>query len=379
MKKLLPILFLIVFASCSKKQVNSKDEPRPFTFSFEIDTVQIDFKDRFYFMEIYLATAALSADKSMLFNLNGFNGNLEVIDLDKQELVRIERLDKEGPKGIGPVIFSIGFSPQNELMIKGMDEIRVFDQTRSQMKVIKIGQGDLRGDVLLPDERHSYDGYFTENTDYFLTIYQEEAGMSQGELKGLTIIDLNTSTIRKIPIPELDRIKAFYLQDQYGNYRGDEVLLSSYQNKVIVSTSGINEAFVYDLALDTLIQKKFQSKLTADTKRGDYPRNFSYESNWRDVFAERSKEVEFGKFIYDEQNEKYWRFSYELDRMIGDSIVRKTVLTVFDSDLNQVHEEKVAFDYSFYQSFFKDGMLYSYINLEDEMAFKRVKPTYSEL
>lgn len=261
MKKLLPILFLIVFASCSKKQVNSKDEPRPFTFSFEIDTVQIDFKDRFYFMEIYLATAALSADKSMLFNLNGFNGNLEVIDLDKQELVRIERLDKEGPKGIGPVIFSIGFSPQNELMIKGMDEIRVFDQTRSQMKVIKIGQGDLRGDVLLPDERHSYDGYFTENTDYFLTIYQEEAGMSQGELKGLTIIDLNTSTIRKIPIPELDRIKAFYLQDQYGNYRGDEVLLSSYQNKVIVSTSGINEAFVYDLALDTLFRKSFNLNL----------------------------------------------------------------------------------------------------------------------
>ncbi|MDG1277917.1 MAG: DUF4221 family protein [Algoriphagus sp.] len=376
MRKQLPIFVLAILVSCGGKQVNEKVDKKTFTFSAEIDTVKIDFKDRFYFMEIYLGTAAVSPDKKTLYNLNDFAPNLEIIDLDQQEMSSIEPMDKEGPLGIGPVTFSIAITPSDELVLKGMDEVRIFDKSRTQLKIIKISSKHLEGEVLEVGERYGFDGIFTEKADYFFTIYQNEAGMSQGELKGLTIIDLNTSTIRKIPIPELDRIKDFYLQDQYGNFRGDDVLLTSFQNKVIVSTSAINEAFVYDIALDTLIQKKFHSKLTADTKRGDYPRNFSYESNWRAVFAERSKEVEFGKFIYDEENDKFWRFSYELDRMIGDSIVRKTVLTVFDSKLNQLHEEKVPFDYSYYQSFFKDGMLYSYINLEDEMAFIRVKPTY---
>jgi len=377
MKKLIPFLALIMFASCGEKQ--AKVEQQVFTFSTEIDTIKIDFKDSFYFMEIYLGTAAVSPDKKTLYNLNIFAPNLEIIDLDQQEMSSIEPLDKEGPQGIGPVTFSIAITPSDELVLKGMNEVRIFDKTRTQLKIIKIDANHLDGEVLETGERYGYDGIFNENADYFFTVYQNEAGMSQGELKGLALVNLTNSTIRKIPIPALDRVKEFYLQDQYGNLRGEDILLVNHKNKVIVSSSAFNEAFIYDFLGDTLIQKQFHSLLTADAKQGNYPRNFSTEKERKDVFAARSKEVAFGKFLYDDQNEKFWRFSYELDRMIGDSVAHKTVLTIFDSDLNQVHEEKVAFDYSFYQSFFKDGMLYSYINFEDEMAFIRIKPTYQEL
>ncbi|MEB2782825.1 DUF4221 family protein [Algoriphagus sp. C2-6-M1] len=187
-----------------------------------------------------------------------------------------------------------------------------------------------------------------------------------------------SSTIRKIPIPELRSLKQFIIQNQYGFEKGESSYIAKSKNNLIVSTSAFNEAFVFDMIKDTLIHKVFHSQLTSQAKIGNSTKESSSEEERKPIFKEHSKEVEFGKFLYDEENEKFWRFSYDKDRMIGDSLVLKTVLTIFDSDLNQLHEEKVAFDYSFYQSFFKDGMLYSYINLNDEMAFIRVKPTYNQ-
>lgn len=66
----------------------------------------------------------------------------------------------------------------------------------------------------------------------------------------------------------------------------------------------------------------------------------------------------------------------ELDRMIGDSATYTRILTIFDKDLNQLHEEKVDFTEMGSLTFFKDGTLYSYINLEDELGFVRIKPSY---
>ena len=91
---------------------------------------------------------------------------------------------------------------------------------------------------------------------------------------------------------------------------------------------------------------------------------------------EKVKEIHFLKFHYDDQNEKFWRFSTSLDRMIGDSATYDIVLTIFDKDLAQLHEEKVEFSEKGSLTFFKDGALYSYINLEDELGFVRIKPTY---
>lgn len=378
MKKLMTFLSLTVLAACVQQQKEQEDEQlEAFTFSAEIDTVQIDFKDRFYFMEIYLATATVSPDKKFLYNLNSFAPNLEIIDLDKLELIKIEPMDKEGPKGIGPVAFGIYVTQQKELVVEGWNEYRIFDSLRTEMKAIKIGPTHLKGDEMEEGERFEYNPLVSDDGSHLYAIYKEDAGMKVGEIKGLALVDLANSTIRKIPIPELHSLKQFILQNPHIGYEtGESSYISKSKNNLIVSTSAFNEAFVFDMLNDTLIHKVFHSQLTADAKRGDFTKEFNTEEERKAIFKERSKEVEFGKFLYDEENEKFWRFSYDMERMIGDSLAMKTVLTIFDSDLNQLHEEKVSYDYSFYQSFFKDGMLYSYINLNDEMAFIRVKPTY---
>ncbi len=125
-----------------------------------------------------------------------------------------------------------------------------------------------------------------------------------------------------------------------------------------------------DLETDSISHKVFHSNLTEDSKK--IPETVSFEVNTPDdveaVLAKSDGQVSFGRFYYDDFNKKFWRFSQELDRKIGDSAVYKEVVTFFDEDLNQLHEEVFPGDYMGFK-FFREGKLYSYLNVEDELGF----------
>jgi hypothetical protein len=77
------------------------------------------------------------------------------------------------------------------------------------------------------------------------------------------------------------------------------------------------------------------------------------------------KSVEFDRFDHDKSNERLWRFSQDLDRMVGDSIKSKNVVTVFDT--SQMGEMIVPID-PFIKKSVKDGKLWSYVNSDDELG-----------
>lgn len=146
--------------------------------------------------------------------------------------------------------------------------------------------------------------------------------------------------------------------------------------KIYLTHTAKNEAYIYDLPLDSLYKKEFHSNLTADSKKGTYTKNTYSDEEMKEAWAEKNKEVNFNEMLFDETNGKIWRVSQEMDRMIADSLVTKKILTIFDEDLNQLHEQKIDFNVAQTLAFFKNGALYVFVNLEDELGFARIKPTY---
>ena len=63
-----------------------------------------------------------------------------------------------------------------------------------------------------------------------------------------------------------------------------------------------------------------------------------------------------------------------MDRMIADSVITKDVVTFFDTDYTMLKEQKLENFTNSGTRFFKDGMLYSFLNVDDELAFVRLKP-----
>jgi hypothetical protein len=90
-------------------------------------------------------------------------------------------------------------------------------------------------------------------------------------------------------------------------------------------------------------------------------------------------QVDFGEFYEMQKHKLIWRVSREKDRMLGDSTVFKHVATFFDPELNMLKEQKLEDFTPSNRSFFKDGMLHSFLNNNDELAFVRLKPIFKDL
>lgn len=377
MKKLTPLFSLLVFFACGEKDENSS-ENLDFAFSYTIDTVQVDPGDHLVYITGYMTTATPSLDKKVLYNLNPKSPELEIIDLDAMAFQESIPLEKEGPEGIGNYISDLVVTDQGDFFFIGYESLVKSNPGLDQYKRFSFQADKLSGDKLEENEGIDFGAIPSKDGNYFFGTYSVQ--MFQGKIGGLAIVDLNEMSLKKIPIPELENLVDFNI-NQYQDGRPmmstiERIWLNEVDGKFYLTNSTRNEAFIYDPKLDSLFKKEFQSSITDNAKKGLYTKETNSDEEMSKAMKEKNKEVNFNELIYDDTNEKFWRVSSDMDRMIADSVVTKNILTIFDKDLNQIHEEKIDFNITSMLSFFKEGTLYSYINLEDEMGFTLIKPSY---
>ncbi|MEB2779364.1 DUF4221 family protein [Algoriphagus sp. C2-6-M1] len=381
MKKLVIIFLFIILASCSEKTDSDSTNSTELGFSVEIDTVQVNpGADHFIHLTNNLYTSSLSSDKKTLYNFNPTVPELEVIDLDDLTHKEVIKLENEGPTGIGAAnsyMPMMDVSDSGELFLNTWSYMIKLNAARDEMSRYWFTPDSLKGDALSELEIIYPEGFMSDNKDFYFGAY----GAQDNSVKsGLAMINLNSMELKKVPLDIFERIEKFeivFSSNGNSNISATEtVLFVPFEEKILISTSTYNEIYVVNISDGTVEKKSFHSELTDDAKKGNYQKTAGSRRELMDLVLEKVKEVNFLKFHYDDQNEKFWRFSTTLDRMIGDSATYNIVLTIFDQNLTQLHEEKVDYSEMGSLTFFKDGSLYSYINLEDELGFVRIKPTY---
>ncbi|MDX5339256.1 MAG: DUF4221 domain-containing protein, partial [Cyclobacteriaceae bacterium] len=190
--------------------------------------------------------------------------------------------------------------------------------------------------------------------------------------KGLAVLSLQDLSLRKIPasIWETQRpyVRTLMEDGQMRMQTIEKVYLHQQGNRIILSSGNINEIYVVDLVTDSVRTIQYSSQLTRNFKKVPERTVVNSNAEMREMFQEANKEVEFREFHFDEQSQKFFRLSRDMSKTIGDSVVYKTVMTLFDRDLRQIHEEEVPLDV-FGLKFFKDGKLWSYVNVQDELGF----------
>ncbi|MCE7055929.1 DUF4221 domain-containing protein [Algoriphagus sp. AGSA1] len=382
MKKLIPLILLTLLSlpmlfSCGSGSSDTEGKS-DFTFSFTMDTIQVDPGDHLVFISNYMSSAAVGPDKKILYNLNTKAPELEIIDLETMTYQESIPLEKEGPAGIGTYVSDLAVSEKGDFIFQGYQSFVKANSDLDHYELFKFQAENLKGDSLAEKEGVDFGSISSRDGNYLFATYSaQEFG---GATKGLAIVDLKTMELRKIPIAELESLVDFNInQFADGNPRMstiERVWILEENGKIYLTNTARNEAFIFDLKSDSLEKKSFHSTLTSDSKKGLYTKHTNSDKEMNDAWTEKNKEVNFNNLVYDHTNKKFWRVSTEMDRMIADSVVTKEVLTIFDQDLNQLHEEKIEFNISQSLAFFKEGTLYSFINLEDELGFVRIKPSY---
>ncbi|SDC72458.1 protein of unknown function [Algoriphagus faecimaris] len=376
MKRLLSLLALALLVSCSESE---RQGNTGINFSYTIDTLQVDPGEHLIFISRYMSTSSVSKDQKWLYNLNVSTPEMEYIDLENLRFDRAVPLEKEGPEGIGTSVSDIHVSDQGEFFFIGYRSLVKADAQLENFQRYQLQADQFKGDSLGEAEGFDFGYTISQDGKKLLGTYSKQK--FNGPTRGLAIVDLESMTLKTVPIPELESLVDFNISLFGGNGNPrmstiERVWVKEFDGKIYLSNTARNEAFIYDPELDSLVHKQFEATLTANARKGLYTKSTNSDEEMNKAWEEKNKEVQFQELFYDPTYEKFWRVSTDLDRMIGDSAVIKKVLTLFDRDLNQLHEEQIKFNISGSLSYFKEGNLHTFINLEDELGFLLIKPTY---
>lgn len=374
---LIPII-LAVLASCSSDK-SSEGKNEDFQFSYELDTVLVDSKGVLFFLNQGLMGASLSPDSNKLFSYNEPMTRLDIVDLEKLEFLDSLHLEKEGPNGIGPrgilrthdtgsgnYYFSV-FGGIKEFDIEGKVK-REFNWTKDEEILSQLDDKELVffNDIISPD-----------GTTYF-GLYTASHIPGKPQQDGLVIMDLNTKKLQLIDIPALKALQDYQIQLELNgrtSLAGDQVFLLVNGSKVLISQGPINGVSVYDLDRDSLDVYSYETELLPAQNPGNYTRKVESVEEFQVAWDLKSKEPQFGNFMYDAENKLYYRISFIKDTKADGELELKGVLSIFDEDFKLVHEEEGLGSY-LGEKFVRNGKIYRFINIDDEMAFEVLTPNY---
>jgi len=381
MRKLLYFSLLAGFFACSEKDAAS-DSDRSIPFSYSLDTVMIDSGEDFIHLNWGLTSSDLSTDEKFFYNFKtgAEKPGLEVIDLENLNLERVIPISLDGPNAIqSPYITKVYSLPDDTYYLSDNYAVYHFDQKGNKLSTLTYAKQEFEGEKLPDDKRIWLDENLSPDGETLVALYGGQKMDDPSE--GFAIFDLENKRV-SYKASDLVKERSNYQTTLY--YEGVQPMgasgaashLALQGDTLIYSISAHNRLHFYNLKTDSISSKSFTSKYTSAVAKSNYPSRTDSEEEFREISKEKSKEVNYGPLFFDDQNAVFWRFAKEMDSMKGDTILFKTVLTAFDTDFNQLHEELLPSDFILpYKYFARKGMIYTFLNLNDELAFVRIKPT----
>lgn len=369
---LLAITTMIIISSCHTNPEGNKDLNQ---ISFFMDTVMVDSKGEFLFLNWELSTACVSKDGKTLYNLNIQEPSLEIIDLNNLQLIAKQVFDKEGPNGIGNKgrggIVHLG---EDALFFKGWPSPEIFNSEGKKSVSLK-NLTDIKTKVTDTGKNFMYETIIPTDSENVFGLINEFPGKNF-EFGRLNLLD---STLYSYPVSTLEKLEGYtitYDDGQIYDVNSPNIYVENINQYVVVSSSISSELYVYKPESDSLHHYTYAYNLTKSEKENRYPTEISDPKEFHNVFKALNSEVSFLPPIWDKENHQYYRFHYEMifeddfSERYPKKIGAKVYLSVYDQDFRLKAEgELPQFQDIPGFHFVKNGKIWMFKNLDDEMGF----------
>jgi hypothetical protein len=338
--------------------------------SFSLDTVIIDSKNEILDLKTGLYVSDFSDDKRYLYNFNSIDQSIEKIDLDKLEFAERYHFEKEGPNGIGDQIGQIQYLSEASFYIGNA----IFDLDGQKLADLSFKHVELLGDTLTFQQPLNYSFLLEKSPNRILGVFRDWFS----NMIAVGIVDVAKNTFKSLPVNQFD-----FLQDLNTSLLGDEgypigmvgpwYWVNKEAGKIIIGNDSSSDLYFYDLESEKLIPKSFESGLTANRKTGAFPSEATSRGEYEELRSKFTESVFFLNPVWDSSRQLYVRFSFEM-RPTENQPKRATIyLSLLDPDFNLLSESLVEeLDKAPNFHFVKDGKIWIFENMEDEMGFVRL-------
>lgn len=368
------VLTLIMVFVYSESKSSTEDS---LNFKLAQDTVMIDPVGSIINFRPGLTSPEVTKDGKYLYLYTYGETKFQKVNLEDLVLEETLQFEKEGPDGMGTNIGGFALNSANQIMIWSFSLNAIFDRMGKKVRDLRLTKiaSELGGGQAFPirlmehpnDPEMIYGLYVMTKDDRFF----------------LFKFDIKNGIYKKISLPETEKLH----EDRMVIYQGGSPrgafgpmpMATNVQNKIVVTNNAYNEAYVYDILLDSLYFKSWNSDLTGYQNEYKLPEKVEQESS----AEHRKKYMEAINFLepkWDYVSERFIRLSYKTkfgeDRnRFGDAleIGADVYLTVLDKDLNIVKETFLDnYKKTPTAHFFKDNKIWLYENMDDELGFVRI-------
>jgi hypothetical protein len=374
MKQLSALLLMSIFFSCNSESGTGEGD---FTkMSFSLDTVMVDPGDDIINLKHGIWLSALSPDKKYLYNFDRDQSLIEIVSLDHLNLEEKIPFEKEGPNGTGQYLSRIQINRDNLFELSSREGTGIFTAQGQKIQEFKLRKEEIEGDQLKEGEDFSNFHISSDgNTLISLINSWNEKGYALG------VLEYDSRKLKRHELEDFDRTQDYSVTFRSGNgmtISAQSVDLQEYLGKYLISNAIFNTIVLYDPEADSLTYIKYDNRLTENSKKGKYKNEVdSHEARVKESQLIK-QEINFMAPVWDEQNEHFYRFSYKLkpaeeNAEANTPAKAEVFLTVLDSGFQVLGESKVdALQKIPAKHFVKDGKIWMYENIDDELAFVRL-------
>lgn len=376
MKKLLTISLLALLASCGGKESES---PEPINIlenlTFSVDTVVVDSGDDFFIIPYGLGPMGFTQNKEFLYFFEEEPLNLVKVNLNELKLISKTAFEKEGPNGIGPYIDGFQMSSTNDLAIQSYVSYAKFNTAGKLTENLKVVpeniDSELANNYQKLYQRAIYD--FQKERVYSQP-YRDDASE-----KELFIIDLQSKKATLHLIPKMKSVSKFsrtHVEEVNGNgiiyFFAVNDYVENQNGQILISAAPMSGFYKVKSETDSVEFIDIKHRTVPNewniTVRDAYNDASEFQEDERKV----SEQLNYMAIKWDDTRELYLRFGKKtyLAENRSDPSTYEIYLFAYDTDFNVVGEtlvkglEEVSFAY-----FWKEGKLWSYVNVDDELGF----------
>ncbi|WP_339758251.1 DUF4221 family protein [Algoriphagus aquimarinus] len=382
MKRLLTISILALLSACGEKPISEEvsvvEEPKNIleNLAYSVDTLVVDSGEEIFdlrnFGGPYYTTVSHNRNEFYYFDSRRYI--LHEIDLNSLQLVNNYPFEKEGPNGIGRFSYTINSLPNGNLFVLDLlgKLSGIFSKTGRKLNKIELNEKEL----LQGTNLEHLNNIATELTVdlKWNKLYSVPRSHVSKEIF-FAVMDSLGNPEEILELSEFQKIYNFQVELNTGGgggFLGERLFLQQLNELVLISSTVGNAIYIYDPQQDSLFYKEFSHTIAPLEKDVEVNDKVFSEKEFQ---AEKDKlhtQINYWDFYWDEHKQRYYRFASKgLPPSNIDSPQKfEHFLFVYDKELTLKGETKLeGFEKIPAAGFFKDGKLWSYVNIEDELGF----------
>ena len=317
------------------------------------------------------STVSLDAQKYYYYDYD--KTSIHEIDLETLKLTDVYPFSKEGPNSIGfnpPKIQPL--SDERFLFVSSGINVGTFNKKGEKEKSLKFNFREIEGLEEEGEGLITYNAQISENEKLLFALTRPDIVSSDVRL---IILDPNTKIGKSLSLPEFIHTLNFKISlktEKFFRGVGEAVNLNTLNDQLFITSTANSDTYIYDFQVDSLRLVEFPHQLVPNKKIAEVKNKVEDEAEFEAEWAKFKYQISFAEFLWDKERQQYFRFGYQLIPRDDPNLEDKSEVFLFayDKDLNLIGESQLEnVEYRFQSPFFKDGKLYSYVNVEDELGF----------